>query len=72
MSREEFLNKTLYKTELVFLKLLLPIMAFSYLLNSLACYFSVGVQLVTHYLGLVVAPMIFLLISSKVFSLFLI
>ena len=68
MSREDTLNKTLYKAEIAFLKLLLPIMGFSYLLNSLASYFSSGVQIVTHYLGLVIAPMVFMLISSYVFK----
>ena len=62
------LNKTLYETEIAFLKLLLPIMGISYMLNCLGYYWSSWIQIATHFLGLVVAPMVFMLISSYVFK----
>lgn len=68
------MNKDLYKVDLFLLKLLPMIMAFSYIIAQYAALFNIGsglilvLQIVTHYLGLLLAPMTFMLISSKVFQ----
>lgn len=68
------MNKELYKVDLFLLKLLPMIMAFSYMVAQYAALFNIGsgiilvLQIVTHYLGLLLAPMMFMLISSKVFQ----
>jgi hypothetical protein len=67
-------TKELYKIDLFLLKLLPMIMAFSYMVAQYAALFNIGsgpifvLQVVTHYLGLLLAPMMFMLISSKVFQ----
>lgn len=67
-------TKELYKIDLFLLKLLPMIMAFSYMVAQYAALFNIGsgltlvLQIVTHYLGLLLAPMMFMLISSKVFQ----
>jgi hypothetical protein len=67
-------TKELYKIDLFLLKLLPIIMAFSYMVAQYAALFNIGsgptlvLQIVTHYLGLLLAPMMFMLISSKVFQ----
>ena len=72
MSKEVNLNKSLYKTELVFLKLLLPIMGLSYAVTSCASFipFAINpyIQIIAHFFGMFLAPMIFMLISSYVFK----
>jgi hypothetical protein len=68
------ITKELYKVDLFLLKLLPMIMAFSYIIAQYAAYFNIGsgpifvIQVTTHYLGLLLAPMMFMLISSKVFQ----
>lgn len=68
------MNKDLYKVDLFLLKLLPMIMAFSYIIAQYAALFNIGagpilvLQIVTHYLGLLLAPMMFMLISSKLFQ----
>lgn len=68
------MNKELYKADLFLLKLLPMIMAFSYMIAQYAALLNIGsgfilvLQIVTHYLGLLMAPMMFMLISSKVFQ----
>jgi hypothetical protein len=67
-------NKQLYKIDLFLLKLLPVIMACSYVIAQYAALFNIGsgptlvLQIVTHYLGLTLAPMLFMFISSKVFQ----
>lgn len=67
-------TKELYKIDLFLLKLLPMIMAFSYMIAQYAALLNIGsgptlvLQIVTHYLGLLLAPMMFMLISSKVFQ----
>jgi hypothetical protein len=68
------MNKDLYKVDLFLLKLLPMIMAFSYIIAQYAALLNIGsgiilvLQIVTHYLGLLLAPMMFMLISSKLFQ----
>lgn len=68
------ITKELYKIDLFLLKLLPMIMAFSYMIAQYAALLNIGsgiilvLQIVTHYLGLLMAPMMFMLISSKVFQ----
>lgn len=74
MNSDILKTKELYKVDLFLLKLLPIIMAFSYIIAQYAAFFSIGhgptlvLQIVTHYLGLLLAPMMFMLISSKVFQ----
>lgn len=74
MNNDILKTKELYKIDLFLLKLLPMIMAFSYMVAQYAALFSIGsgptlvLQIVTHYLGLLLAPMMFMLISSKVFQ----
>lgn len=66
--------KELYKVDLFLLKLLPVIMACSFVIAQYAALFNIGsgptlvLQIVTHYLGLTLAPMLFMFISSKVFQ----
>lgn len=74
MNSDILKTKELYKVDLFLLKLLPMIMAFSYIVAQYAALFNIGsgpifvLQVVTHYLGLLLAPMMFMLISSKVFQ----
>lgn len=74
MKNDILKTKELYKVDLFLLKLLPMIMAFSYIVAQYTAYFNIGsgpifiLQVVTHYLGLLLAPMMFMLISSKVFQ----
>ena len=68
------LNKSLYKVDLFLLKLLPMIMCASYLIASYGATFQITtgfgivLQIVSHYLGLVLAPMVFMYISSYIFK----
>jgi len=74
MNNDILKTKELYKIDLFLLKLLPIVMAFSYIIAQYAALFKIGsglilvLQIVTHYLGLLLAPMMFMLISSKVFQ----
>lgn len=74
MNNDILKTKELYKVDLFLLKLLPMIMAFSYMVAQYAALFNIGsgiilvLQIVTHYLGLLLVPMMFMLISSKVFQ----
>lgn len=74
MNSDILKTKELYKVDLFLLKLLPMIMAFSYMVAQYTALFNIGsgptfvLQIVTHYLGLLLAPMMFMLISSKVFQ----
>lgn len=63
------LNKNLYKTSLVLLKLLPIIMSLTYCMN-ITCGIFGGIewQVIPHFIGLTIAPMLFILISSYVFQ----
>ena len=62
------IDKKQHKVMLFMLKIVPAFMAFSYLMNTMCAFFGVGWQIVTHYLGLFLAPMIYLYVSSKVFK----
>ena len=68
------MNKNLYKVELFLLKLLPIIMAISLLIAKYGAYLQVTsgllivIQIISHYLGLVIAPLAFMYISSYVFK----
>lgn len=68
------INKSLYKVDLFLLKLLPMIMCAGYLIASYGATFQITsgfgivLQIVSHYLGLVLAPMLFMYISSHVFK----
>ena len=68
------LNKDLYKVDLFLLKLLPVIMVISHIIASYGAIFKVVsgaaiiIQIVSHYLGLVIAPIAFMYISSHVFQ----
>lgn len=68
----DILNKRLYKLTLIILKALPPIMGVAYFLNFLCAYFGNVIvaifQVLLHYLGLVITPLLFMLISSYVFK----
>lgn len=63
-----FKSKSLYKATIFALKLLPVTMAFGYFMNSLSTYMGIGVQIITHYLGLVISPLLFILLASYVFK----
>ena len=68
------LNKDLYKVDLFLLKILPVIMVISHIIASYGAIFKVVsgaaiiIQIVSHYLGLVIAPIAFMYISSHVFQ----
>lgn len=70
------INKTkdLYKVDLFLLKLLPVIMAISHLIAMYGCNIQANegivltIQIISHYLGLVLAPLMFIYISSRVFQ----
>lgn len=62
------IRKDQYKTMLLCLKIIPAFMAFSYLMNTTCAFLGVPWQVLTHYLGLFVAPMFYLYISSYVFN----
>lgn len=68
MAREENLNKTLYKIELITLKALPIVIAFCYFLNTLFAYFDIDLVFLSYVAGLSALPLIFLYISSYVFK----
>ena len=67
-------TKELYKVDLFLLKLLPVIMVISHIIASYGAIFKVVsgaaiiIQIVSHYLGLVIAPIAFMYISSHVFQ----
>jgi hypothetical protein len=74
MKQDIVLNKHLYKVNLVLLKLLPVIMCSGLIIASYGATFQVitgfGIilQIVSHYLGLVIAPIGFMYISSYIFK----
>jgi hypothetical protein len=62
-------NKTdKHKILLLLLKIVPAFMAFSYLMNTTCAFLGVPWQIITHYLGMFLAPMLYLYISSYVFK----
>ena len=74
MDKDIVLNKRLYKVNLFLLKLLPVIMCVGHLIASYGATFQITtgfgivLQIVSHYLGLVLAPMVFMYISSYIFK----
>ena len=74
MNNDILKNKDLYKVDLFLLKLLPVIMVISHIIASYGAIFKVVsgaaiiIQIVSHYLGLVIAPIAFMYISSHVFQ----
>ena len=74
MNNDILKNKDLYKVDLFLLKLLPVIMVISHIIASYGAIFKVIsgaaiiIQIVSHYLGLVIAPIAFMYISSYVFQ----
>lgn len=56
----------LHKSMIITLKLLPMVMAFSFIMNVYCAFVGVGFQVVTHYAGLVIAPLAFMYIASYV------
>lgn len=74
MKNELLQTKELYKADLFLLKLLPFIMAVSHVISTYCALLELNtgiifaMQIISHYLGLVLAPMMFMYISSKVFQ----
>ena len=74
MNSDILKTKELYKVDLFLLKLLPVIMVISHIIASYGAIFKVVsgaaiiIQIVSHYLGLVIAPIAFMYISSHVFQ----
>lgn len=67
-SKSTPISRAKHQLTMVVFKWLPAVMAFSYLFNVICAHLQVGWQVVTHYLGLVIAPMAFLYIASYVFK----
>ena len=65
---ETTLSKTLYKSTLVLLKVLPMIMAFSYLVMFVLANTIESLVIVPHIIGTVIAPLVFLYLTSYVFK----
>ena len=65
---EATLSKTLYKSTLVLLKVLPMIMAFSYLVMFVLANTIENLVIVPHIIGTVIAPLVFLYLTSYVFK----
>ena len=61
-------NKTLYKLELLTIKIIPFVIALAYLTNTILSYFEVKVELISMICGMSVLPFLFLLISSFAFK----
>ena len=74
MENNIIINNQLYKADIFLLNLLPMIMCGSYLIASYGATFQITtgfgiiLQIVSHYVGLVLAPMVFMYISSYVFK----
>ena len=65
---EQNINHRQHKLMLFILKTIPAVMALSYFFNVFCAFLGVGFQIATHYVGLFLAPMMFLYISSYVFK----
>jgi hypothetical protein len=50
------------------LKIIPALMAFSYFMNAYCAFVGVGFNIITHYVGMFLAPMLYLYLSSYVFK----
>lgn len=65
---EKSKSKTLYKIEIVLLKVLPMVMAGLCLLNTILSYYGIETELITYLGGVGIIPLLFLYISSYVFK----
>lgn len=65
---EKLRSKRLYKIELLMLKLIPMILAFTALLNSILSYFGIDLYILSYIGGISVFTMVFLYLSSYVFK----
>lgn len=74
MNNEILKLKELYKIDLFLLKLLPVVMVISHIIASYGAIFQINtgieiiIQIISHYLGLVIAPIAFMYVSSHVFQ----
>jgi hypothetical protein len=60
-------SKSLYKITLFILKLLPAVIAISYILDFVCDFFNLKAQILTHYIGYIIAPVSFMYLSSYLF-----
>lgn len=65
---EQSINHRQHKVMLFLLKIIPAVMAVSYFLNVFCAFMGIGLQIASHYLGMFLAPMMYLYISSYVFK----
>lgn len=65
---EKLRSKRLYKIELLMLKLIPMILAFTALLNSILSYFDIDLYILSYVGGISIFTMVFLYLSSYVFK----
>lgn len=65
---EKLRSKRLYKIELLMLKLIPMILAFTALLNSILSYFDIDLYILSYIGGISIFTMVFLYLSSYVFK----
>lgn len=65
---EKLRSKRLYKIELLMLKLIPMILAFTALLNSILSYFGIDLYILSYVGGISIFTMVFLYLSSYVFK----
>lgn len=65
---EKLRSKRLYKIELLLLKLIPMILAFTALLNSILSYFGIDLYILSYIGGISIFTMVFLYLSSYVFK----
>lgn len=65
---EKLRSKRLYKIELLMLKLIPMILAFTALLNSILSYFGIDLYILSYVGGISIITMVFLYLSSYVFK----
>ena len=65
---ENLRSKLLYKIELRLLKIILMILAFTALLNSILSYFNIDLYILSYIGGISIFTMVFLYLSSYVFK----
>lgn len=65
---EKYINKSLYKIELVLIKAIPYLISVLYMLNSILSYFGIDTNIISHIGGLSLLVFIFLYVSSFAFK----
>lgn len=65
---EKYINKSLYKIELVLIKTIPYLISVLYMLNSILSYFGIDTNIISHIGGLSLLVFIFLYVSSFAFK----